>query len=172
MELVIARRWSGEAVAPHARVALAITGDWLEVRVDARLVGDPAPAGPPRALVGLWEHEVVELFVAGAPHDDAAPYVELELGPHGHWLAWSFSGYRARAGDVALAAPPEVTRNEDRWCAVARLPLAALPALPWRVNAFVIHGPPGAREHLVATALGGARPDFHRVADYRTTFGQ
>jgi hypothetical protein len=92
--------------------------------------------------------------------------VELELGPHGHWLAWAFSGYRARAGDVTLAAPPEVTREAERWSALARVPLAALPPRPWRLNAFVIHGPAGARRHLVATVMAGARPDFHRVAGY------
>jgi len=168
--LVVEGTWDGRPVAPHARVELACVGDALEVRIDAIMVGDPPPPGPPRALPGLWDHEVVEVFIAGPPHDRTAPYVELEVGPHGHWLAWSFVGYRERAGDVALAEPPAVARAGDRWRATLCVPLAALPPAPWRVNAFALHGAhPDARRYLAATPLGGERPDFHRVEDYPIT---
>ncbi|MCC6620990.1 MAG: hypothetical protein IT385_07030 [Deltaproteobacteria bacterium] len=170
VELVVARRWDGAEVPEHARVGLEVGRDALVVTIAARYVGDPPPPGPARALHGLWEHEVVELFVAGAPFGATAPYVELELGPHGHWLAWAFAGYRARSGDVALVAAPEVTRSGDRWQGRITVPLAALPPGPWRVGAFAMHGaPPGARVHLVSTPMRGPRPDFHRVEDYAVT---
>jgi len=147
-----------------AWVGLSVAGDALEVAIDARCFGDPAPLGAPRALDGLWEHEVVELFVVGAPFSAAAPYLELEVSPHGHWLALGFDGYRRRVGLVAVEVV--VQARGERWCARVRVPLSALPPRPWRVNANALHGVGEARRYLSATPLGGERPDFHRVWDF------
>ena len=35
--------------------------------------------------MGLWDYEVVELFLLNS---DTEEYLELEFGPHGHYLAW------------------------------------------------------------------------------------
>lgn len=163
----IDRRWPGVvAEAPVAVLALAVDrarGE-LVVRVDATRAGDPAPDGPPRACDGLWEHEVVELFVVGAPFDRTAAYVELELSPHGHWLGLELAGYRRRVrADVPVAFTIDDEAAAGRWRGEARVPLAALPTGPWRVGGFALRGPPEAREHWVSQPHGGDRPDFHRV---------
>ena len=166
VELAVAHVWSAGAWhqrPPHARVTLTVS-DVLEVAIDAAFTGDPAPPAPASAMPGLWDFEVVECFIAGPPWDRSASYVELELGPHGHWLAWSFAGYRNRVGDVAIAAT--AARAGPRWSGRIVVPLDVLPPRPWRVHAAAIHGPAAARTHVVATPLGGDRPDFHRVADF------
>lgn len=168
-ELVIARTWSGDPVAVAAQVVVAIENDAVHVAVTAHFRGDPPPPGPPCALPGLWNFEVVELFIVGAPYHRSAPYLELEVGPFGHWLAWSFSGYREKSAEHTVT-PPDVRRDVSTWEAQWRLPIAALPPGPWRVNAFAIHGPPDARVYLAATSLGGERPDFHRVDEFVTSF--
>lgn len=147
-----------------ATVGVVVDNDHMDVTIDARWFGDAAPPGEPRWLDGLWEHEVVELFVAGAPFSEHAAYVELEVSPYGHWLALRFEQYRVRAGRVDVDV--DVRAEGTRWRGRARVPLAVLPPRPWRVNANVVHGAGEARRYLSATVLGGDRPDFHRVWDF------
>lgn len=157
-------------VAEVARASVAVDEDAraLVWTIDARLMGDAAPVeGPPREVDGLWQHEVVELFVVGAPFDRTATYVELEVAPSGHWLALRLEGYRQR---VARGLPVDVEVEIDdaarTWRAVVRLSLDELPPRPWRVNMCAVHGPAEARRYWSATTLGGDRPDFHRVWDF------
>jgi hypothetical protein len=113
-------------------------------------------------LDGLWEYEVVELFIAG--HN--GEYVELELGPHGHSLLLRFAGVRQRA---RTGVPPTTTHLWGRvdgvvpaWWAEAVIPAAWLPPQPWRANAFAIHGNADQRRYLLAHRLPGVQPDFHQ----------
>ena len=64
----IRRAWDGTDGAPGEAVRLEILAgsDVWEVRVDAPDHGDPPPPAPPGRLDGLWEFEVVELFLVGA----------------------------------------------------------------------------------------------------------
>lgn len=50
---------------------------------------NPAPSSAPSSLWGLWEHEVLEVFIVGD-----SGYLELEVGPHGHHLLLSLSAPR------------------------------------------------------------------------------
>src|SRR5687768_18590447 len=76
--LSIAQDWQGHPLAPaqHATLALRLVPRALLVTIDAPYYGDPAPAGPPGSTPRLWEHEVVELFVAGPGPADAVPRSE------------------------------------------------------------------------------------------------
>ncbi len=153
--------WDGSPVADDERVSVQIDGerDALVISVAAPFHDDPAPPGT-GSLDGLWEHEVVELFLVGAGEE----YVEIELGPSGHFLVLRLRGAR---NPVERSIP--ITYSADirgaRWTGVARVPRGLLPAGPYRANAFAIHGV-GTRRYLCATPLPGPRPDFHQPARF------
>ncbi len=176
--LVIGTTWAGAPLAAAAttRLAIDVAPEGLRLTLDAPFHGDPPPPedGQPRgARDGLWEFEVVELFLAGPE----GAYLELEFGPHGHALALQFSSYRQRLACFEL---PSRARIEDhRWTAEATVPSERLPRGPWRGNAFAMHGlPPGpssgsapgssGRVHLAAFPAGpGRAPDFHDPNTWR-----
>jgi hypothetical protein len=159
LRLVVATTWDGRLVAADEAVVVTVrgaVGGWL-VEADAPYHGDPAPGAPPGLLDGLWNHEVVELFVAGP----GERYVEVELGPHGHVLVLAFDGVRRRAGppvDVEAAA----TIRGARWSGRALLPAGLVPPPPHRANAHAIHGV-RPRHYLSHHAAPGPAPDFHRL---------
>jgi hypothetical protein len=158
----VAHTWDGVPVDASERVAVTLVGepDAIVVVVEAPYHADPPPPGPPGSHEGLWEYEVVELFIAGP----ADPYVEIELGPHGHFLVLRLHGVRnaiERSVPIAYTA----TIEGRRWRGVARVPRGLLPVGPHRANAYAIHGN-SARRYLCATPLPGARPDFHQPARF------
>lgn len=160
--LAIERTWDGAPIGPTERAALTVRplGSGLELRVEAPFHDDPAPPHAPGPTPGLWEHEVVELFVAGADER----YLEIELGPRGHHLVLWLEGIRQPAAS-ALPLDYEVRVDGARWTATARTgPQVPLPDPPWRVNAYVIHGVGAARRYLAHAPVPGERPDFHRLA--------
>lgn len=134
------------------------------------------PAAEPGYLDGLWEHDVVELFLTRDEPSAAEPsYLELEFGPGGHWLALAFRGVRRRAGELRDLAP--VLSNDarsGRWRGSARIPLGALeghvelgPGGDARFRglaAACTATPSGARAYLCSRALPGERADFHQPA--------
>lgn len=162
--LVVGSTWDGTPIGADERATLDLV--WrdarLEVFVDAPHHGDPGPPGAPASCNGLWEYEVVELFLLGA--DDR--YLEIELSPRGHWLVLELAGARhvVRSGH---ALDFECRVEASRWSGHARIPVDWLPPGLARANAYAIHGRGPARRHLAAFALGGERPDFHRLADFR-----
>lgn len=163
MILAISRAWDGEEAPSweHALVTIAQLGSSLDVRVDAPLHGDPPPPSAPGPTWGLWEHEVVELFVAGGEH-----YTELEVGPHGHYLLLRLAGRRSVVERCALEVA--VQQAGDRWTASCRLSGDVLPPRPWTVNAYAIHGVGAARRYLAWAPVPGPAPDFHRLECFRS----
>jgi hypothetical protein len=154
----IAHTWDGSVLPPggRTRVHLDLESDALRIDVDAPFAGDPPPVGF-GSVSGLWEHEVVEVFVFG--HDET--YTEIELGPHGHWLVLRFDGVRRRVDDgheIQLTA----TIHGDRWRGAAWIHVGLLPERPARCNAFRISGREPNRRYEAAEPVPGERPDFHR----------
>ncbi|MCB9760880.1 MAG: hypothetical protein H6739_13665 [Alphaproteobacteria bacterium] len=153
--------WDGALARPDEVAVLRLRddGDAVELRVSAPFHGDPPPPGSPGPNDGLWGYEVVELFIAGpgAP----VPYVEVELGPHGHHLVLTLAGVRS---PTARALPLDYTaeRRGDRWVGVARIPRTLLPPEPWTANATAIHGQGEGRVYLSGVPLPGPAPDFHQ----------
>ncbi|MFZ6183993.1 hypothetical protein [Nannocystis pusilla] len=159
MQLVIDRLWDGSASAPSERIILDLhaRAGALEIAVDAPFHGDPAPPFAPGSTPGLWNFEVVELFLH-APDDR---YLELELGPHGHTLALQLHGVRNLVATVDVAFVAEPPAN-GRWRGRAVVSPDLLPPGLARWNAHAIHGQGEARRYLSAIPAAGARPDFHR----------
>lgn len=160
---LIASTWNGDAALPGETVVVDATLDdaVLVVIVDAPAHDDPPPPAPPGRLDGLWDFEVVELFLLG----DDDRYLELELGPHGHWLALDLAGARRVVGRPA-PIDFEAHREGARWRGRARVPASWLPPGLRRANAFAIHGRGPARRYLAAHPTGGEAPDFHRLASF------
>jgi hypothetical protein len=161
--LVVGSTWDGSPVATDERALLDLVLDdeALELFVEAPHHADPPPPGPAASHDGLWDFEVVELFLLGA--DDR--YLEVELSPHGHFLVLELAGRR----HVAKSGHPLVfeARIEGmRWKGRATIPIAWLPPGLDRVNAYAIHGEGDGRRHLAARPLGGNEPDFHRLDDF------
>ena len=160
--LTIAHRWDGVRLAhAAARLRLALEPDALRIEVEAPFHGDPAPTGAAGPTDRLWEHEVVELFIQGS----GPAYTEVELGPAGHHLVLRLDGVR-QVRDSLLPIDFAAEVLGGRWRGVARVPRSLLPALPWRGNAYAIHGPPRARVYSAWQPVPGAQPDFHQPAAF------
>jgi hypothetical protein len=156
----IAHTWDGEPIDGRESVALCLeqtpAGDW-EIVIDAPYHDDlppPAAAGQFRAL---WEHEVVEVFFAGAN----GLYLEVELGPHGHHLLQLLDAPR---NIVSRELPLEYTATirEKRWTGRAVISTSVLPGGVARLNCFAIHGRDEHRRYLAWSPLPGSKPDFHQ----------
>lgn len=158
--LEIAHTWDGVPVGSdeRARIETTWTASDLEIAIDAPYHGDPPPAGAAGRTDGLWEYEVVELFLVGSE----MRYVELEFGPHGHWLGLRLAGVRHRVGDVRTVTY-RTERPGARWTGRARVASADLPDPIVQWNAFAIHGRGAARRYLAAAPVPGDSPDFHRI---------
>jgi hypothetical protein len=158
------RTWNGEPARPGeaAVVRLTVAADGLRVAVEAPFHGDPPPPGPAGPCPGLWEHEVVEVFLVSASAGPEPEYTEVELSPHGHHLVLRLLGVR-RPVATGLPLAFTVRRAEGRWHGEAELPSAYLPPGPLRGNAYAIHGEGPARRYLAHAPTGGDRPDFHRL---------
>lgn len=157
--LTINRLWDGTKAESNewAEVAFTQTASGIAVEVNAQYHGDPIPAHPPGSTDELWNYEVVELFVA----NECGEYLEMEIGPHGHYLALLFSGMRKLARrDIVLSC--QTTIHGSMWKATAHVDQSCLPLNISRANAYAIHGEEGSRRFLAAFPLPGTRPDFHQ----------
>jgi hypothetical protein len=160
VELRIASTWNGEPASREEEVSVRM---WLEgmdlrVEVEACYWGDPWPTRPPGRVDRLWEHEVVELFLLG----DDQRYIEIEMGPHGHYLVLRLEGRRqVEARALLMEYQARIVRG--RWSASAHLPQSVLPANVRRGNAYAMHGVGVERRYLAAFPVPGSAPDFHRL---------
>ncbi|MDD5308212.1 MAG: hypothetical protein PHU25_12895 [Deltaproteobacteria bacterium] len=167
LHLAIATTWDGEHAARNetASIALGFDDGDLVVEVDAAFHGDPPPSGAPGPTPGLWELEVVELFVLGASLDGEPRYTEIELSPHGHHLVLRLHGVRRPIATV-LPLRFDARIAGPRWAGIARLDRSLLPPPPYRVNAYAVHGEGDSRRHLAHAPVLGERPDFHRLGSF------
>lgn len=161
--LNVDRNWDGSPAAPNERVEIvfSLEAGSVAVEVDAPFYGDPPPSGPAGEKDGLWNHEVVELFLLGKD----GRYLEIELGPHGHFLILELHGVRKVSGRLAPAYC--ATRIDgSRWHGLLKLtPDAAL--LPFtHANGYAMHDEENTRRHLAASPVPGERPDFHQPARF------
>lgn len=161
-KIAITRSWDGLELGKehHIELQLQILEDVLDIRFQAPFYNDPPPKAPAGSLNGLWEYEVVEVFIA---HGET--YTELEFGPHGHYLLLKLEGVRNLVvGELPLNYTSFL--ENDGWKGEAQVKLSDLPAFPWTFNAFAIHGV-HSRVYKAAFPPGGAEPDFHRLDSFK-----
>mgnify|MGYP003782307431 CR=1 FL=1 len=160
MRLSIERDWEGLTVPEIERAWIQCSrrGEQLAIEFEAAYFADPPPPCAAGPTPGLWDHEVIELFLA----DAAEHYLELEFGPHGHHLALELQGVRqvVRQG-LPLRYTPTI--EGSRYRGVAEVPMSYLPGEVTRGNAYVIHGVGAGRRYLAHAPVPGSRPDFHRL---------
>jgi hypothetical protein len=152
--------WDGRR-APEdqiATIALGMRRDSLEIRVSSPFHGDPLPPSPAGPTENLWEYEVVEVFLAGP-----GGYLEVELGPNGHYLVLEFSAPRVVERRLIPIGFSADRLGPARWAGTAAIPRALLPVGLDRVNAYRIYGTGPSRRYLAAFPVGGDKPDFHRL---------
>lgn len=90
--LRVSKTWKGEPLKPNEVVDLEffIERNKLIILIDAPFYGDKSPSGALGSTDQLWEYEVVELFLLG----EDSQYLEIELGPHGHYLVLQLKSIR------------------------------------------------------------------------------
>ena len=160
MELRVENLWNGEPAdgSEAAWIRTSLDGDLMRIEVEATLHGDPPPRGAAGPFDGLWNHEVVELFIGG----EGEEYLELEFGPHGHYLVLGLEGER-NIVERCVMVSYRTTHAHGRWRGVGYLHLSLLPKGPHRGNAFAIHGVGEERRYLAWQPVPGEKPDFHQI---------
>jgi len=161
----IEAEWHGGAVGPEHWITIHMLDmePGIQLRITAPFYGDPAPPTTPVGPTdGLWEFEVVEVFIAGPGEQ----YLEIELSPTGHYLVLELNGIR-RPVRTLLPIDFRAEVVGDQWTGVANIPQDLLPSGPLRFNATAIHGAGTARTYLSAVPLPGPQPDFHQVNCFR-----
>lgn len=161
LTLHIDHLWNGN-ISPDDRlwadVELSQNKEGIIVRVHApMLLEQTIPDAPIGSRVeGLWNFDVVELFLVGAGHQ----YLELELGAGGHFLILGFDSVRRRSNSYESLHP--VVRfektAEKHWVSEVTLPWKIIPENLRALNAFAIM----TGQFLAYEALPGTEPDFHQ----------
>lgn len=160
LSFAITDTWDGRALPVDQRVTVLVSThpDGLQLHVKAPYNADHAPANSPGSTPGLWKYEVVEWFLLGA--EDR--YLEIELGPHGHYLVLQLHG---RRNPVRQGMPLAFVSHIDGsvWHGTAVIPAAWIPPGPHRANAAAIRGTGEDRTYSSSAPLPGSEPDFHRL---------
>ena len=157
---IISHTWDGNLCTPEEQItcSLSFKDNKLVFEFQAPFHNDPPPPpSSPKSLWGLWDFEVVEIFLVG--HD--GEYLEAEFGPHGHHLL------------LWLNAPREISKKhlpvdytakiqDNRWFGYAQIDRVHLPSPVHRFNIFAIHGTHEERRYLCYQALDTPKPDFHQ----------
>ena len=174
-EFTIQTLWDGTLLREEEQIlfSLSVECDKVTLEVQAPFYDDPKPLETAAGCMnfdGLWNFEVVELFIKGG-HDK---YLEIELGPHGHFLLLVCDGYRQcfHRGIDPIAYTARISGN--RWKGVLEFspellpPMSAVPAAIYSFNAFGIHGKPEERVYAALFPPEKAEgeylvPDFHRL---------
>jgi hypothetical protein len=119
---------------------------------------------------GLWEHDVVELFVQARPRAEVvrAPYYELQLSPLGQPFALRIEEPRRRYGP-----PPALAYTRESRCAAmhwyARLAVQVpgyQPGAPLFGNLTACLGPAHQRAYFALAPSTSLEPDFHRPHEF------
>ncbi|CAI4231849.1 unnamed protein product [Auanema sp. JU1783] len=153
--------WQFEKIEgkPHKRV--------VKVNFEAPLFDDPEPDDPPGILNDLYNYECIEFFFANQKNQ----YLEVEVGPHGHWLCILFDGVRKpfnNGEELELVVNNKII-GSDTWQGELEIPLAYFPGNVTKFNSYAIHGTGDERvyEALYPVTDGSyEEPDFHRTQFY------
>jgi hypothetical protein len=106
----------------------------------------------------LWEHEVVKVFLVGKPHlGKSTPYLEVEVGPYGHFLALRLESKFGIKQIMEKHLPITVTAERKRiagmWTAHVVIADQFVPSGMLMVNAYVVHGQGRYLTNIIVTSL-------------------
>ena len=158
MQLTIKQTWSCTPVnsSDFVEVLIDIYSNKPSIKTNAPYYGDPAPNTPPGLTDKLWEYEVVEVFLVGEDNR----YLEIEMGPHGHYLVLELDGIRNIIAKKEINYQANIL--DKHWQGIAEIPKEFIPKGLNKINAFAIHGTGENRSYLAWHALPGETVDFHQ----------
>ena len=183
--LIVNKLWNGNCSSSksyNSKVSLSLipTTSDIMIVIDADYFDDPKPMKSAGRYVGLWDYEVFEIFIASGSRQD---YLEINVGPHGHYFLKMFTPYGADDSLLLESKPVfSMDKVKKRWSAVLTLPAMYLPepdtdfdsstplALRWFVNATAIVGVEEDREYFSAHQLTNdttALPNFHQPSKFQ-----
>jgi hypothetical protein len=160
-----------------------IAGDMV-IAIDAPYFGDsPIPDSEPGKFETLYQHEVVEVFLGSkfSLSEGFDPYVELNVGPHGHYNLVYFvneAEWDTQDTTMELENLPkcQIHVATKRWTCSVRIPHFFLPqpvctgdddlSVEWTMNCYAIHGPEDNRTYWAANRVPGLVPNFHQLASF------
>jgi hypothetical protein len=174
MAYEIRTTWDNQTSPDNAEITLKFSraktqngtdGDLL-IQVEAPFFDDPKlPEGTPAGFVdGLWDYEVVEIFLLGTD----GKYLEIELGPRGHYLVYFLEGARNVTNSHLTLEnyTAEVSGDGKRWKGEALIPPQYLPQGLNKFNAYAIHKSDPGRVYMSLFPVPTGKfqnPDFHRL---------
>lgn len=178
----INRTWDGKPTeTPSYYIYFTMAeenGDML-IDVDAPFFNDPQPPVPVGKIPNTYDYEVVEVFLSGYAEPQECPYLEINIGPYGHYSLAYFmkqGDFGNVDTDLDLETPPDCSIDYEfcRWKARLIIPGHILPeskpgnqSISWKVNAYAIHGKtPEAREYFAYQTVPGMRPYFHQLSSF------
>ncbi len=164
IRLLVNHTFDGARLGPGEVISLRLSGlpESLLLEIEAPFHDDPPPPNAVGSTPGLWDFEVAELFICGPGED----YIEIEVGPRGHYLVLRLSGVR-KPIEQGLSLHVETAISGSRWRGRVHIPREILPAVPHRINAYGIHGQGARRRYLAAFPTGGDVPDFHCLESFQ-----
>eukprot|EP00730_Choanoeca_flexa_P004219 TRINITY_DN11634_c0_g1_i2.p1 TRINITY_DN11634_c0_g1~~TRINITY_DN11634_c0_g1_i2.p1 ORF type:complete len:157 (+),score=23.16 TRINITY_DN11634_c0_g1_i2:2-472(+) len=112
----ITTTWDSKALKSNDQVKLKIepdqAGQQLKFHIDAPFYNDPPPPHEVESTPQLWDYEVVEAFFLGK--DDR--YLEIEVGPAGHYIALELHGSRNLVRDhMPLEVTTKIAHDAGEW---------------------------------------------------------
>jgi hypothetical protein len=123
---------------------------------------------------GLWDWDVVELFVSATGSPDRLPYYEFQVSPLGQYLELEIFEPRKRFNrDFKSGFEHKSLKLNDKfsWTAEMAIPLEKLGwnGDPSRIvgNAFAILGPPESRAYWSLFLGQQTKPDFHLPQEFK-----
>lgn len=183
--LTINKTWDGKPpTSPSYEVKFSLSaqnGD-MQIVIDAPYHNDPPPPFPAGKIEGLHMYEVVEIFISGFPYNSdpsETPYLEIQIGPHGHYFLAFFMREADWDGqdtslDFVSAPIVDIMHTTRRWHATLSVPSYYLPepncgenySVEWRANVCAIHNVDGEKEYLSCARLTGNEVDFHQLGSF------
>ncbi len=159
------------------------TEDWLVFRFDCwyDALNIDMGAAAVRTRRGLWERDVVEIFLRPEACED---YFEIEISPLGQWLDAHILSPRIDVDfhwDSGLRLDVTVDRDTKIWRVFAALPFTPMVSgregadqpvagEVWRMNLCRVAGEEPAREYLTWRPTFTRRPDFHVPSSFGNLF--
>uniref|UniRef100_A0A0N4ZFN3 DUF2185 domain-containing protein n=1 Tax=Parastrongyloides trichosuri TaxID=131310 RepID=A0A0N4ZFN3_PARTI len=142
--------------------------NYLYITFEAPFYDDPSPEDFSGYTPELWNYEVVEFFFS----NNSGQYIEIELGPHGHWLVYAFDEYRKMRNnceDIDLEVQNSIL-PDNTWKCVVGIPIGLLPNNVSKFNVYHIHGKEPNRIYealFPSTNKEQKNPDFHKLEFFK-----
>jgi hypothetical protein len=120
--------WHGAPLTKPFRWHLTKTGDYLYCLIELPSAASDNRIHSAGAFVeGLWEGDLVELFIGEA---NTPKYQEWNLSADGAWWAMNFNDYRERDTDSTIPQGIELfiqtEGNNSSWIGCLKIPLSSL----------------------------------------------